>query len=152
MSDVPVSNEIALPAQLASLSLMAEWLAQKTSSLPVSEEWRFALDLAASETATNIIRYALHEDEQCNFTVEFIVSGQSVILRFTDTGDTFPAERLAAAIDKPLFDADLLAESGRGVKLIFLYVDTFTVENREGKNVTILEKRYSLNLQPSIKY
>lgn len=135
-----MSNEIALPAQLASLSLLADWLAQKTSLLPVSEEWRFALDLAASETATNIIRYALHEDEQCSFTVEFIVAGQSVILRFTDTGDTFPAERLAAVRDDGLFATTPLSESGRGLMLILLYVDSFNVESATGKNITTLEK------------
>jgi serine/threonine-protein kinase RsbW len=52
------------PAELTSLSPLAEWLAQQMAPLPVAEEWRFALDLAACETATNIIRYALHEDGQ----------------------------------------------------------------------------------------
>jgi serine/threonine-protein kinase RsbW len=40
----------------------------------VGEEWRFALDLAVCETATNIIRYALHEDRQRVFRVEFIAT------------------------------------------------------------------------------
>ncbi|MBL1729312.1 ATP-binding protein, partial [Klebsiella pneumoniae] len=50
------------PAQLSSLSTLAAWLAQQMAPLSVGEEWRFALDLAVCETATNIIRYALHED------------------------------------------------------------------------------------------
>ena len=64
MSDVPVNSKMMFPAELTSLSPLAEWLAQQMAPLPVADEWRFALDLAACETATNIIRYALHEDRE----------------------------------------------------------------------------------------
>lgn len=110
------------------------------ASLPVSDEWRFALDLVASETATNIIRYALHEDERCSFSVEFIVAAQRVTLRFTDSGDIFPVECLTAARKDVLFEPALLSESGRGLKLILLYSDNYTVESTAGKNITTLEK------------
>ena len=111
------------------------------ASLSVSDDWRFALDLAACETATHIIRHALHEDPEGCFSVEFIATVSDATLRFTDDGDEFPAERLVAVRDDATFDASLLAESGRGLKLIFLYVDNFTVENVAGKNITVLEKR-----------
>lgn len=62
--DAPVNNVMNFPAQLSSLSPLAAWLAQQMAPLSVGEEWRFALDLAVCETATNIIRYALHEDRQ----------------------------------------------------------------------------------------
>lgn len=74
MSDVPVNNIMMFPAELTSLSPLAEWLAQRMAPLPVADEWRFALDLAACETATNIIRYALHEDRESRFGVEFRVA------------------------------------------------------------------------------
>lgn len=138
-----MANAISLPAALTSVSPLAAWLAQQVAPLSVSDEWRFALDLAVCETATNIIRHALHEDGERRFTVEFIAAASGVMLRFTDAGDPFPADCLAAARDNPLFDTDPLAESGRGVKLILSYVDTFTVENRAGKNVSVLEKRMS---------
>lgn len=136
-----MNNIMMFPAELTSLSPLAEWLAQQMASLPVADEWRFALDLAACETATNIIRHAQHEDPERCFTVEFIVTVSDAALRFTDDGDKFPAERLAAVRDDATFDASLLAESGRGLKLILLYVDNFTVENIAGKNITVLEKR-----------
>ena len=81
-----VANDIALPAALTSLSPLAEWLAHQLASLPVDEGWCFALDLAACETATNIIRYALHEDARSLFRVEFITTDVGVRLRFTDAG------------------------------------------------------------------
>lgn len=137
-----VANDIALPAALTSLSPLAEWLAHQLASLPVDEGWRFALDLAACETATNIIRYALHEDARSLFRVEFITTDTGVRLRFTDAGAIFPSERLVAA-RKETFDEDaLLAESGRGLKLILLSVDRFDVECRDGKNIATLEKEW----------
>lgn len=135
-----MTHDISLPAILTSVSPLAEWLAQNMSPLPVSEEWRFAFDLAACETATNIIRYALHEDKRCSFSVEFIATVSSVTLRFTDAGDTFPAECLTEARNNIFLDAKPLAESGRGLKLILLCVDSFRVENFAGRNFTTLEK------------
>lgn len=105
------------------------------------EEWRFALDLAACETATNIIRHALHEDRQRVFRVEFIAAEDRVTLRFIDAGEGFPAERLALARSDERFDVDPLAESGRGLRLILRAVDYFNVETRAGENVTTLIKR-----------
>ncbi|MEG7488562.1 ATP-binding protein [Enterobacter hormaechei] len=136
-----MANDITFPATLTSVSPLSAWLERQMASLSVSDDWRFALDLAACETATNIIRHALHEDPERCFTVEFIVTVSDAALRFTDDGDKFPAERLAAVRDDATFDASLLAESGRGLKLILLYVDNFTVENIAGKNITVLEKR-----------
>ena len=135
-----MNSNMMFPAELTSLSPLAEWLAQQMASLPVADEWRFALDLAACETATNIIRYALHEDRESRFGVEFRVADRRVTLRFTDAGETFPAERLAMARGDEHFDVDPLAESGRGLRLILRAVDYFNVETRAGENVTTLIK------------
>ena len=140
---MPVANDIALPAALTSLSPLAEWLAQQLAPLPVDEAWRFALDLAACETATNIIRYALHEEAHCLFRVEFSANDTGVRLRFPDAGESFPSERLTLARSEAFDDDTLLAESGRGLRLILLSVDSFDVERRDGKNITTLEKGWS---------
>ena len=144
-----VANDIALPAALTSLSPLAEWLAHQLASLPVDEGWRFALDLAVCETATNIIRYALHEDRESRFGVEFRVADRRVTLRFTDAGETFPAERLALARGNEHFDVDPLAESGRGLRLILRAVDFFDVEMNAGKNITTLIKALP---DPAVNY
>lgn len=138
-----MSSEIVLPAALTSLTPLAEWLAQKLAPLPVTDEWRFSLDLAACETATNIIRHALHEDAGRRFVVAFSATGRGVMLCFTDEGETFPAARLKAARTECFTDTDPLMENGRGLKLILMYADVFKVENGAGKNVTTLEKWFS---------
>lgn len=133
-------NAITLPAALTSLSPLATWLAEKMAPLHVSDEWRFALDLAVCEAATNIIRHALHEDERCLFSVEFTASRQEVTVRFTDAGDEFPLQRLAEARNQSLSDVSPLSESGRGLKLILLCVDELRIERRAGKNVATFIK------------
>lgn len=122
-----MNSNMMFPAELTSLSPLAEWLAQQMASLPVGEEWRFALDLAACETATNIIRYALHEDRESRFGVEFRVADRRVTLRFTDAGK--PSRRAPAlARGNEHFDVDPLAESGRGLRLILRAVDFLTLK------------------------
>ncbi|MBC0855539.1 MULTISPECIES: ATP-binding protein [Pantoea] len=135
-----VNSDITLPATLTSLARLAEWLAEKMEALPVNDEWRFSLDLAACETATNIIRHALNEDSHRRFTVEFIASDISITLRFMDEGSVFPAERLQAARCDAFSDQTITQESGRGLKLILWYVDKFRIEYSAGKNITLLEK------------
>ncbi len=115
------------PAQLSSLSPLAAWLAQQMAPLSVGEEWRFALDLAVCETATNIIRYALHEDRESRFGVEFRVADRRVTLRFTDAGKPFRRAPALARGDER-FDVDPLAESGRGLRLILRAVDFLTLK------------------------
>ncbi|MDF7787910.1 ATP-binding protein [Pantoea stewartii] len=113
------------------------------NALPVNDEWRFSLDLAACETATNIIRHALNEDSHRShrrFTVEFIASDISITLCFMDEGSVFPAERLQAARCDAFSDQTITQESGRGLKLILWYVDKFRIEYSAGKNITLLEK------------
>ncbi|WP_286809069.1 ATP-binding protein [Leclercia sp. UBA2479] len=141
-----MKSSLSLPASLTSISQLAEWLAQLMAPLPVNDEWRFALDLAVCETATNIIRYALHEDENSRFDVDFITTASSVTLHFTDAGDPFPAGRLADARNESFQESDLFAESGRGLKLILLSVDTFQVERVQVGNFTTLQKFYAPEL------
>ena len=136
-------NAITLPAALTSLSPLATWLAEKMAPLHVNDEWRFALDLATCEGATNIIRHALHEDEHRLFSVEFTASRQEVTVRFTDAGDEFPLQRLAEARNEPLSDVSPLSENGRGLKLILLCVDELKVERHLGENVTTFKKFFS---------
>ncbi|RDT63351.1 ATP-binding protein, partial [Klebsiella pneumoniae] len=89
-----MANDNTFPATLTSVSPLAAWLERQMASLSVSDDWRFALDLAACETATNIIRHALHEDPEGWFWVEFLVSVSDAALRFTVDGYKFPAEGL----------------------------------------------------------
>jgi len=86
----PVQAEF--PAVLGSLTPLAGWLEARLSALPVDDEWRFALDLAVCEVATNIIRHALHEDATRAFSVRFDIRDSDVCIVFTDAGLRPPGE------------------------------------------------------------
>lgn len=108
----PVKAEF--PAVLGSLTPLAGWLEARLSALPVDDEWRFALDLAVCEVATNIIRHALHEDASRTFSARFDIRDSDVCIVFTDAGDAFPLERLEAARRDRFCEISPLLESGRG--------------------------------------
>ena len=134
-------EQAEFPAAIASLTPLSDWLRDRLSALPVDDEWRFAFDLAVCEVATNIIRYALHEDNSSVFSVQFAIRGNDVCLVFTDAGDAFPQERLEIARRDRFCEMSPLLESGRGLMLILLSVDRFTVERVAGKNIATLEKK-----------
>ncbi|WP_072569859.1 MULTISPECIES: ATP-binding protein [unclassified Enterobacter] len=128
-------------ASLRSLTPLAGWLANHMADLPVQEEWQFALDLAACEAATNIIRYALHEDDSRSFSAEFTATDEEVCLRFTDSGDAMPDGLIEAARATDFAEMSPLMESGRGLKLILLCVDTFDYAREADRNITTLIKK-----------
>ena len=132
------------PAELGSLTLLDGWLGDRLSALAVDDEWGFALDLAVCEVATNIIRHALHEDTSRAFSVEFDIRDHNVRVVFTDAGDAFPLERLEAARRDRFCEISPLLESGRGLMLILLSVDRFSVERKADKNIATLDKKISV--------
>lgn len=136
-----MGKDLTLTASLASLSPLAAWLEAQTASLPVSDAWRFALDLAVCEAATNIIRHGLNEDSRRAFAVTFSVNPQEARVCFTDSGKAFPDERLATARLQLKEEMAPDLESGRGLMLILLSVDDFTVRRQGDLNLTTLVKR-----------
>ena len=94
--------------------------------------------------ATNIIRHALHEDASRTFSVRFDIRDSDVCIVFTDAGDAFPLERLEAARRDRFCEISPLLESGRGLMLILLSVDRFSVERKADKNIATLDKKISV--------
>ncbi|MEN4872975.1 ATP-binding protein [Kosakonia cowanii] len=139
-----MAREITFPASLTALSPLAEWLNAQMAALPVDEGWRFALDLAVCEVATNIIRHSLHEQAAATFSIAFAVGAQEVQLTFRDNGEPFPAERLLAAQRENGLEMAPDLESGRGMKLILLSVDSFNVQRQAGVNIATLCKKWGV--------
>lgn len=139
-----MANERTFPAVLASLTPLADWLNQQTARLTVSDVWRFAFDLAACEVASNIIRYSLNENDAASFSVNFSLCDDEARIVFKDSGRPFPGERLAKARKELHQEMAPDLESGRGLTLILLSVDRFTVETKEGVNTATLGKKIGI--------
>jgi len=136
--------EKTFPASLTALSPLAEWLNAQMAALPVDEGWRFALDLAVCEVATNIIRHSLREQAAATFTITFAASAREVQLTFRDNGEPFPAESLLAAQQENGLEMAPDLESGRGIKLILLSVDSFNVQRQADVNIATLCKKWGV--------
>lgn len=139
-----MAREITFPASLTALSPLAEWLNAQMAALPVDEGWRFALDLAVCEVATNIIRHSLHQQAAATFSIAFAVGAQEVQLTFHDNGEPFPSERLLAVQQENGLEMEPDLESGRGLKLILLSVDSFTVQRQADVNIATLCKKWGV--------
>jgi len=139
-----MASEKTFPASLTALSPLADWLNAQMAALPVDEGWRFALDLAVCEVATNIIRHSLHEQAAATFSIAFSASAQEVQVTFRDNGEPFPAERLLAAQQESGLEMAPDLESGRGIKLILLSVESFTVQRQADVNITTLCKKWGV--------
>lgn len=136
-----VSHYAQFPTALDSLAPLADWLKERLSALAVDDEWRFALDLAVCEVATNIIRHALHEDASHLFSVQFDIRNSDVYIVFTDAGDAFPMEQLEAARQDHFCERSPLLECGRGLMIVIHYVDSFDVRREDNKNITVIKKQ-----------
>ena len=78
------------------------------------------------------------------FSVRFDIRDSDVCIVFTDAGDAFPLARLEAARRDRFCEISPLLESGRGLMLILLSVDRFSVERAAGENIATLEKKISV--------
>ncbi|WP_313625268.1 ATP-binding protein [Kosakonia sp.] len=132
---------ITLEATLGALAPLAEWLQRNMTALPVDDAWRFALDLAVCEAATNVIRHALNEDSHREFSVTFSCHNDAVQVELTDDGVALSPDSLSKARRKIGSDEEQELESGRGIMLMLLSVDNVSVEREGGCNKTTLVKR-----------
>lgn len=137
-----MSDAITLKASLASLTPLAEWLQRHMAALPVDDAWRFALDLSVCEAAANVIRHALGEANDRQFTVAFHCLEGAVQVEFSDDGEPFPPDALRHARGKIGGDNEQDLESGRGLMLILQSVDTLRMEREGDRNITTLIKRF----------
>ncbi|WP_039058398.1 ATP-binding protein [Enterobacter sp. Bisph1] len=135
-----MSDAIILPASLNSLAPLAAWLQRHMAALPVDDKWRFALDLAVCEAAANVIRHALGEECCRHFTVTFECRNTAAQVVFIDNGVAFPPQSLRKARDKIGSDSEKDRESGRGLMLILLSVDSLQIEREGDRNKTTLTK------------
>ena len=93
----------------------------------------------------NILTPAVRRlDASRTFSVRFDIRDSDVCIVFTDAGDAFPLARLEAARRDRFCEISPLLESGRGLMLILLSVDRFSVERAAGENIATLEKKISV--------
>ena len=109
----------------------------------LDEEGRFAVELALVEALNNVVLHGYRGDD--GFIDVYVgLSQDEVAIEVVDTGRPIPSEALARAGDTGLDAADDpldSAESGRGLALIMMNMDSVSYRADEGGNRLTLTRR-----------
>lgn len=147
---VPVSISFTINAGFSYLRIVCAAIRGVLLDYDVPNETRYAVDLAITEAATNIIKHGylqrLHEE------IKFILTIQSNMLEIIikDHGQSIPDNYFSQA-DGRVFDFDRddifsLPEHGMGLSLIKQSVDHVEYRTIDGENWLTLAINYVPNL------
>ena len=134
--------ERSFSSTLEDMSLLAQ--AVRTAALEagcVAEEL-FALELAASEAGSNVVRHAYRGEGGHQVRVRLSVLPDELALVLLDEGLKVPEDRRQPnAPAEDASDPAQLAEGGRGIFLIHEVMDTVAFETEGGSNRLVMTKR-----------
>jgi serine/threonine-protein kinase RsbW len=137
----PKKVKIAVSTDLSLLSQVLVWFDQfKQAALPYAV-W-LQCQLALAEGFTNAVRHA-HQGKPSETPIEIEVSTRSeaIEIRIWDQGSGFDLEKSLSKI--PAF-VDLLAEGGRGLKIIEKSADVFSyTRTHDHRNCLLIVKNYA---------
>lgn len=133
----PETARLDLPAEMASLKPVREFLAGLTKNITaVDEHALYNLQLAVIETVTNIIRHA-YEGGGGTFSVEARRFDARMEIHIVDRGPAFDP------LAEPEPDLNEPQEGGMGIFLVRAVMDEVTYQRTpEGENRLVLIKRF----------
>jgi serine/threonine-protein kinase RsbW len=136
----PTRVKIFVRTDLSLLSQVLVWFDQfKQHTLPYGV-W-LQCQLALAEGFTNAVRHA-HHDKPCDTPIEIEVStrSQAIEIRIWDQGSGFDLEHSLSRM--PSF-VDVLAEGGRGLKIIEKAADVFSyTRTNDHRNCLLIVKNF----------
>ena len=138
----PFVREFSSGSTLEEVSALASVVRRMAEQAGCTQEEIFALDLAASEAASNSVVHAYRKEPGHLVRVRLAVEPTEIVLTVLDDGWPVPPER---RIPRPppdgVDDPGLLAESGRGLYLIHQVMDSVSFETQDGSNVLVMKRR-----------
>lgn len=137
-----IDIEITVPNQTRYLSLIGKIGENTAQALDRFNGDREALahhlNLVLTEAMANAIKHAKSSDPDKGLHIRISITGNSLAIKVYDTGEGFDLN----AVTSPDFDADPLAEQGRGIFIIRSLMDS--VKYRKTKCGNVLEMKKAL--------
>lgn len=131
-----MSFTLQLPRDALSVPVMRGVLTASLGSIRVDQGCISDIAIAITEACTNVLEHSLEDDE---YEVTARINEKAAEITVTDTGHGFDAESLGRA------EADVSAESGRGIQLMRALVDMVAFESQpESGTIVHLHKRLHL--------
>ena len=135
-------KNLTVAATLENLDTVLDFIARELTSAGCPEPVRMQVAVAAEEIYVNIANYAFRQ-ETGDATVSCEAGGDPacVTVRFTDGGRPYnPLNRPDPDITLPAEDRQI---GGLGVFMAKNYMDEVTYDNRDGKNILTMKKRWN---------
>jgi len=130
--------QITRAAELDSLSVFRQFIADCCAKFQVPEETVFQLKLAVDEACTNIIEHGYKGMDPGSIILSFRIEPDRILVNITDFGHVFEPEEApkpdleAALVDRPL--------GGLGLYLIYKTMDNIEYSSSEEGNVLMFTK------------
>jgi anti-sigma regulatory factor (Ser/Thr protein kinase) len=127
-----------LPATLAAVSGLPDWVATWAVALELSPDLVYRLELCTEEAVSNVVRHGLADMPNSTVTLSLTAEPALVRLQIEDAGKPFDptAAPLSPSVAGPLADAPV---GGQGIRLIRRFASHIAYERRGDLNRLTLE-------------
>lgn len=131
--------ELKLPSRIGSVDEAATKACEFATSLGLSDELLFAIDLAVRESVANAVKHGNKFDEAKDVDIRFDNSGEGFEITVQDHGHGFNLDE----IPDPTDPANLLKTNGRGILFMRSFMDVVDWSNAPdgGLIVKMVKKR-----------
>lgn len=131
--------ELTRAAELKTLPIFREFIAQKCQAESIDEETCFAIQLSVDEASTNVVTHGYAGLNPGSITLSLRCDGDRVVVQITDFGHPFePSEAQMPNVEAALDDRPL---GGFGLFFIYQSMDEVNYETGEEGNILTLIKR-----------
>ena len=130
--------QITRAAELESLPLFRDFIAECCSRHNVPDETVFELKLAVDEACTNIIEHGYKDMDPGSIILSFRIEPDRILVSITDFGHIFePAEAPKPNVEAALEDRPM---GGLGLYLIYQTMDNIDYESSQDGNILTFTK------------
>lgn len=130
--------QITRAAELESLPLFRDFIAECCSRHNVPDETVFELKLAVDEACTNIIEHGYKDMDPGSIILSFRIEPDRILASITDFGHIFePAEAPKPNVEAALEDRPM---GGLGLYLIYQTMDNIDYESSQDGNILTFTK------------
>lgn len=131
-------TERIFPAEIDELAAVIAFLEEELDKAEASPKLVVTLSVALEELFVNVAHYA-YPDSKGTAKIEIDTSGDSVVIRLTDSG--IPFDPLAKPDPDITESAEKRKIGGLGIYMVKKSMDSISYQRQDGKNILTISKR-----------
>ena len=131
-------TERIFPAEIDELAAVIAFLEEELDKAEASPKLVVTLSVALEELFVHVAHYA-YPDSKGTAKIEIDTSGDSVVIRLTDSG--IPFDPLAKPDPDVTESAEKRKIGGLGIYMVKKSMDSISYQRQDGKNILTISKR-----------